>query len=514
MSGDELNALRVRVAELENELAAARRAAGARAQTHEDLQAQTQAIVDMAVDGIITIDRHGIVHSFNTAAERIFGYQAVEIIGHNVNQLMPEPFSSEHDQYIANYIKTGENKIIGIGREVEGKRKDGSTFPLDLAVSEVKVGDRRLFTGIVRDITDRKRDEEKILESENFLQTVFDTEPECVKVLGPGGVLQTMNRAGLRMIEADSLEEVKGKCVYSLIAPEDRAAFRSLTERVLAGESSTLEFEIVGRAGTRRRLDTHAVPLHDPHGNITALLGITRDVTELKNAQDKLVQSERLAAMGQLLSAIAHESRNALQRIQAAVEMLQFEIEEGSESREDLARIERAKDDLQRLFEELRTYAAPVQLDQSTANLAGIWRQAWSHLGTLREGRQAELQEKTSDVDLNLSVDAFRIEQVFRNMIENALAACPDPVLIEITCQDSKIGGAPSVRISVSDNGPGFSQQQKQHVFEPFFTTKAKGTGLGMAIAQRIIEAHGGTISANDSDHRGAEFVITLPRSS
>ncbi len=116
------------------------------------------------VDSVITIDERGMIDSFNPAAERLFGYSATDVLGRNINVLMPDPYRSEHDEYLHSYLRTGMAKIIGIGREVVGKRKNGSTFPMDLAVSEVLIGQRRLFTGIVRDLTDRKRLERQILE--------------------------------------------------------------------------------------------------------------------------------------------------------------------------------------------------------------------------------------------------------------------------------------------------------------------------------------------------------------
>ena len=129
-----------------------------------DSEERMRAILETAVEGIITIDERGTIESFNPAAERIFGYSAAEIIGQNVSRLMPSPNRQEHDTYIANYRRTGKAKIIGIGREVVGQRKNGTTFPMDLAVSEVRLADRRLFTGFVRDITERKRLEREILE--------------------------------------------------------------------------------------------------------------------------------------------------------------------------------------------------------------------------------------------------------------------------------------------------------------------------------------------------------------
>jgi two-component system, LuxR family, sensor kinase FixL len=129
-----------------------------------DSEERLRAILATAVEGIITIDEHGIIESFNLAAERIFGYRAAEVIGKNVSLLMPSPHHERHDSYLANYRSTGQAKIIGIGREVVGRRKGGAAFPMDLSVSEVRLAERRLFTGVVRDITERKRLEKEILE--------------------------------------------------------------------------------------------------------------------------------------------------------------------------------------------------------------------------------------------------------------------------------------------------------------------------------------------------------------
>ncbi|MFO8099075.1 MAG: PAS domain S-box protein [Salinibacter sp.] len=129
---------------------------------HES-EARARAILNTTVDGIITIDADGIVESFNPAAEDIFGYDADEVIGQNVKVLMPSPYRAEHDEYLRSYHETGRRKIIGIGREVRGRRKDGSTFPMDLAVNKVELDDRLIFTGIVRDISERRRLEKEIL---------------------------------------------------------------------------------------------------------------------------------------------------------------------------------------------------------------------------------------------------------------------------------------------------------------------------------------------------------------
>src|SRR5215467_9598481 len=115
-----------------------------------------RSVIDSAVDGIVVIDCHGLIEVFNRSAERMFGYSASEIVGRSINLLMPSPYKDEHDGYIADYLRTGKKKIIGIGREVVGRRRDGSTFPMDLSVGEAREGGASIFVGIIRDITDRK----------------------------------------------------------------------------------------------------------------------------------------------------------------------------------------------------------------------------------------------------------------------------------------------------------------------------------------------------------------------
>jgi len=129
-----------------------------------DREQRLQTILETAVEGIVTIDEHGIIDSFNLAAERIFGYLAAEVVGKSINLLIPPPDHDRHDSYLAEYRRTGVARVIGIGREVSGRRKDGTVFPMDLSVSEVRLADRRLFTGFIRDITERKRLEREVLE--------------------------------------------------------------------------------------------------------------------------------------------------------------------------------------------------------------------------------------------------------------------------------------------------------------------------------------------------------------
>jgi C4-dicarboxylate-specific signal transduction histidine kinase len=237
-----------------------------------------------------------------------------------------------------------------------------------------------------------------------------------------------------------------------------------------------------------------------------------RTEQELRRAQEQLLQAERLAAIGQMMTGLAHESGNALARSQSCLEMLAWEVEDRPEALDLIQRIQKAQDHLKQLYEEVRGYAAPLKLEREVWDLSAVWRQAWENLALARRDRDATLRAETGGLDLHCTVDQFRLEQLFRNILDNALAACPDPVRVVIRCAEAEIDGRPAVRVSVQDNGPGLTPEQRLRIFEPFFTTKTKGTGLGMAIAKRIVEAHGGHLAVGPGADGGAEILITLPR--
>ncbi|HYV39660.1 MAG TPA: ATP-binding protein [Gemmataceae bacterium] len=243
----------------------------------------------------------------------------------------------------------------------------------------------------------------------------------------------------------------------------------------------------------------------------TAMEQLRSEIAERERAQEQALQAERLAAIGQMVAGLAHESRNALQQTLACVEMLRRRVTDATNI-SLIDGIQKAQDRLHHLLEEVRQYAAPVGLTRDRYDLAEVWRSAWSQLAPIREGRNVHFVEDSSSLTLECLVDPFAIEQVFRNVFENAMAASGDPVKIEVACSEADLGGLKAARIRVADNGTGLSEEQKQRIFEPFYTTKTRGTGLGMAIAKRIVEAHGGKIAVADHYAGGTAIELVLPR--
>lgn len=312
-----------------------------------------------------------------------------------------------------------------------------------------------------------------------------------------------------------SAAEIVGRNYMALLLPEaNRRAVAGEFLRVIAG-SPTHGFEnpVVCRDGTHRSIAWNARHLLD-YEDGPAILKVGQDITYLKQAQQRSLQAERLAAIGQMVAGLAHESRNALQRSQACLEMLALAVRDRPDALALIARLQKAQDHLHLLYEDVRGYAAPIVLDRRPCELAAVWREAWAHLESARKAKDATLRELSRHFDLHCTADAFRLGQVFHNLFDNALAAGQAPVAVEVQAEPAELEGQPALRVLVRDNGPGLDSQQRQKVFDPFFTTKAKGTGLGMAIARRIVEAHGGQIAVGNGDGTGtgAVFVITLPR--
>lgn len=369
--------------------------------THSNQQSQIDsamldAVLNTAVDAIIMIDSRGTILHANRSVETMFGYNAEQLVGQNISALMPEPDRSRHDGYIHNYNLTGKGKIIGIGRQVLGQRIDGSLIPIDLAISEVRVGERVLYTGILRDMTERRETE-----------------------------------------------------------------------------------------------------------------------AHLQEAKQKVIQSERLAAIGQMVTGLAHESRNALQRSRACLDMLELDLQSEPEQRDLVHRTRAALIELQTLYAEVSNYAAPIKLGRSKEKLVPLFNKVWLNLQDLWEPLEVTLDFACDDCP-TVDCDAYRLGQVVRNIFENALAVSPSNSKIFVTCSKIAIDDQTFIRISIADQGPGLTQEQKEGIFTPFFTTKTKGTGLGMAISKRIVEAHGGKIYLGTEHERepkkvGAIIVMEIP---
>jgi PAS domain S-box-containing protein len=287
-----------------------------------------RAVIDTVIDGIVTIDRGGIVQTFNPAAEHIFGYAAAEVIGHNVKLLMPEPYRSGHDGYLDNYLRTGARKVIGIGREVIGRRKDGGTFPMELAVSEMEVGGERMFTGIVRDATKRKAME---LASKRY-EAIVQSSDDAIMSKTLDGFITSWN-LGAEKLFGYRAEEVIGRPMLILFPPELQTEELEILKKIARGE--TVEhFETVRRRkdGSQVEISASISPIVDEAGAVIGASKIARDISARKQAAAALEHLRRhheriLDAVGEGVHGIDLDGKIVFEN-PAAVAMLGWDLRE------------------------------------------------------------------------------------------------------------------------------------------------------------------------------------------
>ncbi len=483
-----------------------------------------RAVVEAALDGIVVIDRTGVIRSVNKATERIFGYTAAELAGQNVRILMPEPYVGEHDGYLANYLRTGEKKIIGIGRDVSGRRKDGSIFAMSLAVGEAQVEGEVNFVGIIRDISERKTAELAQREGELRLRSILDTVPDGIVVIDEHGMIQSFNPAVERLFGYAS-HEVVGHNVSMLMPSPYKDAHDSYLERYLrTGERHIIG---IGRivVGLRKGGETFPMELQVGEfafGGSRFFTGFIRDLTEqqaakrrIQDLQAELLHASRLSVMGQMASTMAHELNQPLTAVMNYLEAARHLLESGPQSAarvgELMARAvgqaERAGD----VIRKLRQFVSKGETDRRAESLNRLVEEALALalVGARQSGVRVSL-----DLDRNLMpvlVDAVQIQQVVLNLVRNAVEAMEAVERRELIIATCVIAGEKMAEVRVVDSGPGIAPEVADRLFQPFVTTKQSGMGLGLSICREIVEAHHGRLTVVANPSGGTVFRLTLP---
>jgi two-component system sensor kinase FixL len=465
------------------------------------------AIINTTVDGIIVIDAKGAIEAFNRGAERLFGYPASEVTGRNVSMLMPSPYHEEHDGYLDRYLTTGEARIIGSGREVAGRRRDGSVFPLHLSVGEMVVGGERKFTGMLHDLSQRVRLEEQLRASEARWRAIIESAVDGIIVIDTHGRIEAFN-PGAKRLFGYTEEEVRGRNVDILMPSPYREEHDTYLSRYLAtGRAKIIG---IGREVTGRRKDGTTFPLHLSVGQIMLggerkFTGILHDLSARVRMEEQLREQAALAKLGEMAAVIAHEVKNPLAGIRGAVQVIGGRMASDSRDALMMKEIVARIDALDGMVKDLLLFARPPTPTRSPTDVVPIVSIAASLLGQDPSLRGIEIEVEGSAP--LVQADAEMLKIVFQNLLVNAAHAMDGRGRIRVAVDAADA----TCQIVVTDSGPGIPPEIRERIFTPFFTTKARGSGLGLPTAKRLIEAHEGQISVDCPPTGGTSVKVRLP---
>jgi two-component system sensor kinase FixL len=464
-------------------------------------------IIESAVDAIVVIDARGRIEVFNPAAERLFGYREAEVLGSNVSILMPSPYREAHDGYLARYLEEGDARIIGIGREVQGLKRDGTVFPLHLSVGEMLVEGQRKFTGILHDLSARVELETRFRSSEARWRAIVQSAVDAIIVIDSRGRIEAFNPAAERLFGYAEREAI-GQNVSLLMSPPYRDEHDGYLDRYQRdGDARVIG---IGREIPGRHRDGTIIPLHLSVGEMLVdgerkFTGMLHDLSVRKRIEQQLSEQASLAKIGEMAAVLAHEIRNPLAGIRGAMQVMAARHEPASKeamvTREIIARV----DTLSELMQDLLLYARPPKPRPGPVDLERLLRSIVDFLGRDPEVHGVRITlEGTAPL---VRADAELLKIVFQNLLINGAHAMSGRGELKVHLGGVGEGGA----VAFADAGPGIPADIREKIFTPFFTTKVRGTGLGLPTAKRLIEAQGGSIQVDCPPSGGTTVTVQLP---
>jgi PAS domain S-box-containing protein len=488
-------------------------------------EARKAAILDSALDCIVTIDHEGCITEFNPAAERTFGYRRDDVFGQQLaDVIVPPAFRERHRQGFARYLATGEARVLGRRIEMTAVRADGSEFPAELTITRIPLGGPPSFTGYLRDITDRKHFDEELRRSEAFLAEA----QQLSRVGSFSWRVQTdeimWSEQLYRIFEIDPDVQVTFEVIGSRIHPEDVPAFKEQIERSRRdGSDMQLEIRLQIPDGTVKYV--HVVAHCRTDRGQREYIGAVQDVTQRRVSEQALakVRSElayvaRVTSLGVLTASIAHEVNQPLAGIitnaGTCLRMLGADPPDVDGARETARRTIRDGNRASDVIARLRALFSKEEFSLESFSLNAATREVIAlSLGELQRNRVVLLSELRDDLP-NVAGDRIQLQQVILNLLRNASDAMvdvndrPRQLLIKTERESGD-----RVRLTVRDAGVGLPSQSVSSLFDPFYTTKNGGMGIGLFVSRSIVERHRGRLWAEPNDAGpGATFSFSIPR--
>lgn len=478
-----------------------------------------RTILDTAMDGIITINAGHEIVMMNAAAEAIFGYPSGSLIGTSLDVLIPNRFRPRHGDLIAEFGRGAvANRRMSSQRAVSALRSDGSEFPIEASISHSEVKGEKLYTVILRDVSEAQRQRELIRQQAQIL----DQLPDAVSVHDLAGHVTFWNPGAeaLFKINANNMLAKDVEASIYQMHPKQQAQIQIALETQGRWVG---EFEIAGAAnGDVLTVEHHRVMLRDQAGTPTGVFCIDIDISERKKREQLERRSQRLESIGTLAGGIAHDLNNVLTPILMGAKLLALD-RPANERAGLLSTIIASTERGAELVKQLLSFAggiqgerAPVQIQQVVNETQGILRH------TLPKSIRIEAHVAPDCLPVN--GDATELSQVLMNLCINARDAMTEGGCLQISAENTVLTGNPKtihpdahqgpyVVLRVDDTGVGMTPQVLDKIFDPFFTTKGfgKGIGLGLAMSQGIVKSHGGFINVYTEPGKGSRFAVYLP---
>ncbi|MBI5575490.1 MAG: PAS domain S-box protein [Deltaproteobacteria bacterium] len=478
-----------------------------------------RAIADTATDAIISADSAGRIIFFNRSAETLFGYSGEELAGKSLSVLIPARYRSAHERGIARFLETGEARLIGKTVELHALRKDGAEFPIELSLATWNSSEGVFFTGIIRDITPRKRAQEEV----SRLATAVGQLAEAVIITDTAGIIQYVNPAFERITGYSAGETIGKNTSILKSGRHDEVFYRDMWEKLRGGEVWAGRFFNRRKDGKVYEEDALISPVHDESGRIVNYVAVKRDVTRLVSLEKQVQTAQRMEAVGTLAGGIAHDFNNALTGVLGFAELLQSKIGRDPHALADLGQIKHCAERASGLTKQLLTFARRQTVVPVNLNLNDVVSGMMKFFSRIL-GERIELDQSLAGELPAVRADFGQMEQILMNLCLNARDAMPEGGRIRIETREEKLGGDYAMRhpyvkpgryvlLTVSDTGCGMDEKTRERAFEPFFTTKGpeRGTGLGLSVVYGIVKMNNGILNLYSEPGMGATFKIYFP---
>jgi len=486
-----------------------------------------RVISTSATDAIVMMDESGNVAYWNPSAEEMFGYSSEEVIGKNLHKaLVPAEYHEKALQGIREFKRTGEGAAIGSILELTALRKDGSEFPVELSVSQIRVNGGWRAVGIIRDITERKKAEEFLRESEEKFRKIFESSNDAMMLLDEKGFFDC-NESTLRIFDYSTREEFCGKHPGEVSPPTQPAgkdSGKAANERIAeAFRTGRNFFEWMYRRADGEDFPAEELLTPMELEGRQVLQATVRDITEHRQLEEQLRQAQKMETIGQLAAGIAHDFNNLLTGILGYISFAMTEIDENDPTYGDLEEARQCAQRAATLTSRLLAFGRKQPLKLVTEDLNVIVRESTCMLKPAI-GEHIELQLGLAPEQITIRVDQSQIEQVITNICVNARDAMPQggTLLLRtstMTADKAFCASRPDLQpgryaiLRITDNGTGMDEKSVERIFDPFFTTKevGKGTGLGLSMAHGIMRQHKGQIYVRSKPGEGSTFELYFP---